>query len=134
MQYEKMLERALSSLPKKTVSKERFELPKLESFVQGNKTIVKNFSSALKLIKREEKHVIKFLAKETATGANLEEGRLVLNGKFSEQQVNELFNSYAGKFVFCRECKKPDTHFAEKQGVRMLKCEACGALSPTKGL
>jgi len=129
-----MLEKAYASLPEKTLTRERFEIPKLESFIQGNKTIVKNFGSTLKLINREERHVLKFLAKESATSTNLEEGRLVINGKFSEQQVNDLFSSYLNKFVLCHECKKPDTHFVEKHGVRMLKCEACGALSPTKGL
>ncbi len=134
MEYSEMLERAYSSLPEKTLTRERFEVPRLESFIQGNKTIVKNLGSVLKLIKRDEKHVLKFLAKETATSANMEEGRLILNGKFSEQQVNDLFNNYMNNYVLCRECKKPDTHFTEKQGVKMLKCEACGAVSPTKGL
>ena len=134
MNYEEMLDRAYSMLPKKTLARERFEIPKLESFIQGSKTVVKNLGSVLKLIKREEKHVMKFLAKETATSANMEEGRLVLNGKFSEQQVNDLFSAYLDRFVLCQECKKPDTHFIEKQGVKMLKCEACGALTPTKGV
>lgn len=134
MKYEEMLERAYSSLPEKSLSKERFETPRMESFVQGNKTVIKNFLAVAKTIKRGEKHLMKFFAKETATQAIMEENRLVLNTKITEQQVNSLFQNYLNQYVLCHECKKPDTLFVEKQGVKMLKCEACGAMTPIKGL
>jgi len=54
--------------------------------------------------------------------------------RFSETQVNEFFKNYLNQFVLCHECKKPDTHFEDMKGVKMLKCEACGAVSPTKGV
>ena len=58
----------------------------------------------------------------------------MLVGKFSNQQINEIIVSYTNQFVLCPECKRPDTNVVEKQGVRMLKCEACGAISAVKGL
>jgi len=135
VKYEKMLDRLYESLPERTKKHERFEMPKAESFIQGNKTLVKNFSGILKTINRSEKHILKFFAKETATAANIDDaGRLVLNGKFQEGQVNKLFESYIKQFVLCPECSRPDTKVMEKQGVKMLKCEACGALSAVKGL
>ena len=135
MDYEKMVDRLYASLPAETKRHERFEMPQAESFVQGNKTFVRNFGNILKVIKRERKHLFKFLAKETATSAAIDgSGRLVLNGKFSREQVNKLVSDYISQFVLCPECKKPDTKVVEKQGVRMLKCEACGAISSVKGL
>ena len=74
-------------------------------------------------------------AKETATSAAIDDNnRLVLNGKFNREQVNRLVESYVTQFILCPECKRPDTKVVEKQGIRLLKCEACGAISSVKGL
>jgi len=130
-----MLERLYAGLPEKSKKHERFEMPTGESFIQGNKTIVKNFSQILKAINRESKHMLKFFAKETATAAAIDDSnRLVLSGKFNYEQVNRLISSYITQFILCPECKRPDTKVVEKQGIRMLKCEACGAISSVKGL
>ena len=135
MQYEEMLDRLYKGLPERTKKHERFEMPQVESFIQGNKTIVKNFLAMLKAIHRDQKHLFKFLAKETATAASVDEsGRLILNGKFYQEQVNDLMKNYVKQFVLCPECQRPDTKVVEKQGVKMLKCEACGAISAVKGL
>ena len=135
LKYEKMLDRLYEALPERTKKHERFEMPKAESFLQGNKTLVKNFASILKTINRSEKHILKFFATETATAANIDDaGRLVLNSKFLEEQIGKLFESYIKQFVLCPECARPDTKVMEKKGIKMLKCEACGALSAVKGL
>lgn len=129
-----MLKGLYASLPEKTKRHERFQIPEADSFIQGNKTVVKNFSAITKVIGRNPKHLLKFLAKETATSASVDDNRLVLNGKFGREQVNRLIASYITQFLLCPECKRPDTKVVEKQGVRMLKCEACGAISSVKGL
>ena len=134
MEYENMLDRVYETLPKRTLSRERFEMPKAESFIQGNKTIVKNFSVILKKINRDERHLFKYIAKEIGTAASLSEGRMILNGKFSNQQVNTLLENYIKQFVLCPECKRPDTAVIEKRNIKMLHCEACGAVSAVKGL
>jgi len=135
MDYDKMLERLYAGLPESTKKHERFEMPQTDSFMQGTKTIVRNFSAILKAINRDGKHMFKFIAKETATSAAIDDNnRLVLSGKFDKGQVNSLVESYINQFVLCPECKRPDTKVMEKQGVRLLKCEACGAISSVKGL
>ncbi len=132
MEYDKMLSRLYMSLPEKTVAKERFELPVLDSSVQGKKTIIRNFSQALKSVKRDEKHFYKYFTKETATAATIEDGKLIMTGKFFPDMINKLFLSYLNEYVLCHECKKPDTEIIERSGVKVLKCTACGALSPIK--
>ena len=132
MDYDKMLGRLYMSLPEKTVSKERFILPVLESSVQGKKTIIRNFSAALKAVKREEKQFYKYLTKETATAAAIEDGKLNMTGKFYGDQINKLFSNYLAEYVLCHECKKPDTEIVERSGIKLLKCTACGALNPIK--
>jgi len=113
-------------------------MPVAESFIQGNKTTIKNFSGIMKAINRDseqaKRHIFKYFTRETGTSAVLEEGKMILNRKFSDIQVNNLLKAYIEQFVLCPECKKPDTHVMEKQGVKLLKCEACGAISSVKGL
>ena len=134
MEYEKMLDRLYLSLPKEALMKERFELTEPDSFIQGNKTIVKNLAAILKQIRREPAHFLKFFTKELATPANIEEGRLIINTKLGKIQVVNVFQSYVKQYVLCGTCGKPDTHFEDRQGIKELKCEACGAHTAIKKL
>ncbi len=134
MEYEKMVDRLYLSLPKEALTKERFELPKPDVFIQGNKTIIRNFNQMVKAMNRPDKHLIKYITKETASAAVQEDGRLILNRKIYFDQVRKIFQSYLNTFVLCEECKKPDTKIIDFQGTKMLKCTACGATRPLKKL
>ncbi|VVB98857.1 Translation initiation factor 2 subunit beta [uncultured archaeon] len=134
MEYENMLDRLYMVLPDRTASKERFEMPVLEASVQGKKTIVRNFSQALKAVGRDEKQFYKYVTKETATAATMDEGKLVLNGKFFSDNINRLWQNYLNEYVLCHECKKPDTQIIERNDVKVLKCTACGAMSAIRKL
>ncbi len=130
--YEELLSKAHLMMPAREEEKERLEIPKPNSFVQGKKTIITNFGQILKVIQRDAKHLMKFIAKETAAPATHSEGKLTITGKFSTIQINKIFNNYLKQFVLCPECKKPDTKFTEQNGVKVIKCEACGAVFPLK--
>lgn len=132
--YEEMLGEAYSSLPKKALEHERFEIPKVESFIQGNKTIMPGFNALIKDIRRDEKHFLKYLTKETATSIIKGNNQLTINGKVGSMQLNKLIENYFNQFVLCPECKKPDTKIITEMETKMLKCEACGAVSPVKGI
>lgn len=130
MEYDKMLDRLYMLLPAKSKSDVRFEVPKPESYIQGSKTFVRNFGQIIKQIHREEKHMLKYLTKETGTSASANAGRLIVNSRIPAMQVNKIFDSYVKRFVLCPVCSKPDTIFTDQHGIKMMKCEACGALSP----
>lgn len=134
MEYEKMLDRLYLSLPQQAKTKERFEMPRLDSFVQGTKTIVRNFSALGKMVRRENREVYKFFTKELGVPITIENERLVVNGKFFSNSLQETFEKYVKEFVLCKECSKPDTHYEDRFGIRVLKCEACGATSAVKHL
>lgn len=134
LSYTEMLEQGYKKLPKKIQSTERFEIPKPQVLIQGTKTIIQNFGAIIKQINREEKHVLKFFTKESGAAVNAEEGRAIFNAKLSETQINTIMENYIKMYVLCHECGKPDTHFIEQHGVKILKCEACGATSPVKHL
>ena len=129
-----MLDRLYAVLPKEALSRERFELLEPDSLIQGKKTVLRNFSAIAKQLNRKEEHLIKFFTKEFAVPIVKEEERLVLNGKFSQEQLKKAISNYAKQFVLCSECNRPDTKFEEKEGVKILKCTACGAINPMKKL
>ena len=132
--YEDLLAKAYNSIPQKALQHERFEVPRVESFIQGTKTIVKGFNVLLKDMRRDPKHFLKWLTKETAAPITETNGQLTIGGKIGAIQLNKLIESYFNQFVLCPECKKPDTNVVTESGTKMLKCEACGAIKPVAGL
>lgn len=130
--YEDMLKELYTVLPSRSLAKERFQVPRAESFMQGKKTMLTNFSAMAKTARREEGHLYKFLVKQSGSSATVEESRLVFNGKFSAEEIQRWVEEYFSRFVLCPECRRPDTQFVEQRGVKNLKCSACGAHSPVK--
>ncbi|MFH1751581.1 MAG: translation initiation factor IF-2 subunit beta [archaeon] len=131
-EYEKLLDNIYKNLPENILNKERFELPVVESMIQGKKTIIRNFAFIAKAVHREIDHLYKFVSKEAGTMAAIDEGKLVLSGKYNQIQLDKIFKSYFKEFVLCSACGKPDTKIIEQSGIKMLKCTACGALSPIR--
>jgi translation initiation factor 2 subunit 2 len=134
MKYEEMLDRAYLSLPKKALEHERFEIPKAESIIQGKKTVVKNFNNLLKELRRDEKHFLKFLTKETGAPVTKNGNTLTIGGKVGAIQLNKTIKNYFSQYILCSECGKPDTKIISQQGTKVMKCEACGAITPVKGI
>lgn len=130
--YEELLERAQSNLPKKTHSKERFEIPKAISKIEGNKTTIINFIQLTNTIHREPKHLLKYLQRELATPGSIDNQRLVLGSKITSLLINEKITKYVKEFVLCPDCNRPDTKIIKEERVLILKCTACGAKHPIK--
>jgi len=128
MQYKELLEKAFSKMPEKTqVGSERFEIPKATSRIQGSKTIIDNFMQIVSSLRREPKHLLKFLSRELAAPAQLIERKLILVGKIGGERINQKIEAYAKEFVLCKECGKPDTELVKKQRFLFVHCLACGA-------
>jgi len=132
--YNSLLDRAFEHLPESTKKKERFELPKVDVFFEGNKTILRNFAQLAKAVRRDEAHFQKFLTRELGAYATLSGDRLILNKKLFGSKIGDAFEKYANLYVLCAECGKPDTRFTSMEGVKILKCEACGGWRPLKDI
>jgi translation initiation factor 2 subunit 2 len=130
--YEQLLDRARAALPEKTLAFERFETPQLESFLQGSKTLVRNFDVILQKIRRPPEILSKYFSRELAVPVTIQGGKLVLNGKFYTRNLQDKLQAFVDAAVVCKECKRPDTKITEKDGVKTLVCEACGARAPVR--
>ena len=132
MDYEELLRKAKVSIPVVRSAHERFEIPKAQILIQGNKTIVNNFFALAKTLGRDIDKLLKYLQRELATPAVIDGQRLVLGRKLNSDFINQKIERFAKDFVLCKECGKPDTKLEKEDRVMFLRCTACGARHPIR--
>ena len=127
--YEQLLDEAYEKIKPVVAGKvfERFEIPKANSQIIGNKTVLSNFLQVCSYLRRDCAHMAKFLSKELAAFSKIENERLIFNRRISQAQMQDKINLYVNKFVMCQECKKPDTELIKQDGLLFMHCLACGA-------
>jgi len=125
--YEQMLEEAYKVIKPVESKSDRFEIPKVEGHIEGNKTIITNFKQICAYLRRDCEHALKFLLKELAAPGSLKGDRLILTKKISSSMINEKIRQYAETYVICKECKKPDTEIIKEDRFSFIHCLACGA-------
>ena len=121
-----MLKRAQTDLPDVVSVRNRFEIPKVKGHVEGNKTVITNFSQISGTLHRDQAHLLKFLLKELAAPGDFRNSLLIFKRKLSSNAINEKIRTYANKYVLCPECGKPDTKIITEKSIFFLKCQACG--------
>lgn len=134
MEYEKLLDQAYEKVKKVEGNSERFEIPKVEGYFLGKKTVVSNFSQIASYIRRKPEHFLKFLIKELAASGQIEGEKLVLNIRVPSSKIKNKIDQYVKEFVICKECGKPDTELIKENRVRVVHCLACGAKHPVYSL
>ncbi len=134
-EYNKLLERARSQVPPEVFEHKRFELERIESFIQGNMTIIPRFKELAAFLRRNPQMVLKYLTRELATAASIDGGgRATFQGRHNNATINDLMIRYVEIYVLCHECKKPDTQIIRENRFLFLICEACGARESVKTL
>ncbi len=128
--YEKLLQTALDKMPKKLHEKDRFQVPGVDTEIQGNKTLIKNFSDIATTLRRDPAHVSRYLFKELATPGNMQGSTLILQRKLTSDFIQGKIDSYIKEFVLCKVCGEPDTKFVKEGRITIIQCDACGARSP----
>src|SRR3989338_1460136 len=127
MEYEKLLDEAYAKIKPLEKTRDRFEIPKIEGHVEGNKTILTNLGQIASYARRDVDHILKYLMKELATPGMIKENRAILMRKITSQKINEKIQDYTNEFVICRQCGKPDTEIIKEKGFSFINCLACGA-------
>lgn len=130
--YEELLAKAISKLPKGPGTGERFVVPTADAVVVGNQTVIRNFADVCGALRREPRHLLKFLSKELAAPANLDGSRAIFQSKVPQRTVQAKLESYVKEFVVCKECRRPDTRLEKAERITLLVCEACGARGAVK--
>jgi translation initiation factor 2 subunit 2 len=130
MDYDQLLKRGLSKVPKKEKAGERFEMPDFRVQKSGSRSVIVNFSEVADVLRRDPKHLMKFLLKELATSGESKGSSLEVQGVFASEAVNKKLEKYVQAYVACPECGKHDTHLTKDRGFFFMKCEVCGAREP----
>ena len=125
--YEQLLDDAYKNIKPIQQSQERFEIPKIEGHLEGNKTILTNMPQIAAYLRRDINHLLKFLLKELASSGKMQGGQLILQTKISSAKINDKIKQYTDEFVICKECKKPDTELKKDKDFLFIHCLACGA-------
>ena len=131
-EYEKLLDKAYNEVKVVEKGSERFEIPKVTGQVMGNDTFITNIYQIASYLRRPVDQIAKFLQKELAVFARLDNSRLILKTKLGSEKVNEKVEKYTKEFVTCPVCGKPDTEIVSEKGIKHKHCLACGAKSPIK--
>ncbi|MGC8516792.1 MAG: translation initiation factor IF-2 subunit beta [Candidatus Acidifodinimicrobium sp.] len=127
MDYDEMLKRVNDARKPNTGS--RFEPPEVETYQNGQKTIVELDKFAA-YVNRPVGHISKYLMHELTANGQIDGGKLILGGRFSKKSVQEKISQYTKEYIICRECGSPDTHLIKEDRNYKIKCMGCGAEYP----
>ena len=122
-----MLKRAKKELPEEKSSSQRFEIPKIKGHIEGNKTVLSNFATIASHLGRKQEHLLKYILKQLATPGEISNNRVIIGRKVPAAFINRKIEEYSETFVFCKECKKPDTQLSTTGKFSFMKCMAFGA-------
>ena len=132
MEYKELLDRARGAASKPASERGRYEFPRAQIFVEGNKTIITNFKAIADALRREPSHILKFLSRELGAAGNVSGQRATFYTRLEREFVQARVEKYTKQYVLCNECGKPDTHIEREGRCYVLRCEACGAHRPVK--
>ena len=107
-------------------------MPTPEILVEGNQTIIRNFSSIVDAMDRDANHVYQYLINELGTSGTREQVRVMLKGRVPPKRIKEKIVAYVKTYILCEQCKAPDTRFIKEDRTTLLKCQACGATRPVR--
>ncbi|MFH0831283.1 MAG: translation initiation factor IF-2 subunit beta [archaeon] len=127
MEYNDLLDKLYREVKPIETQHDRFEVPTVKGYVEGNKTIVTNFAQICSIFRRKPEHIVKFLSRELAALSIVQGDRIIFNRKLLSAKINEKIAQYANEFVICKECKKPDTELIKQETFLFMHCLACGA-------
>jgi translation initiation factor 2 subunit 2 len=130
--YRKLLKNVLEDTSAKRVVEDRFKLPNIEIFYEGNTTVIKNFDKISDAVNRDPQLILKFLLGGVGTAGEMEGGRVVFQGKILAKQIQDKLKDYIDTYVMCSECNRPDTHLVKQGRNLLIRCDACGAFRSVK--
>ena len=132
--YEDLLNKAIEKLPKKQETKNRFVIPEAIVEISGSRTIFKNFGDVANKLRRDQTHLSKYLSKGMATAGSIQGSTLIFQGNIRREILQKKIDDYIKEFVYCKECKEPDTRLVREGRVMFMICEACGAKHPVRNI
>jgi translation initiation factor 2 subunit 2 len=131
-EYKELLDRAWQRIPTGFHDTERWKIPTARLEYEGKNTIIANLKEMVDDIKRDEKHLFKYIQEGVGAAGEIKGNKGVLKGKQKQTTIDHLINNYCEMFVLCKTCGKPDTTIIKEGRSHVLACQACGTRRPVK--
>ena len=131
-EYESLLDRARDKIPTEISERARWTLPDPEILIEGNQTIIRNFSELISKMDRDPNHVYQFLLNELGTSGTRESARVMFKGRIPPKRIRGKIVNYVKSYILCNQCNAADTHFVKEERTTLMKCQACGATRPIR--
>ncbi|WWC93109.1 uncharacterized protein L201_008075 [Kwoniella dendrophila CBS 6074] len=92
------------------------------------KTVFANLSDICRRMHRQPDHVIAFLYSELGTTGSIDGAqRLIMKGRYTQKQIENVLRKYIVEYVTCKICKSPDTLLGKENRLYFMTCESCGS-------
>ncbi|MFW9881464.1 MAG: translation initiation factor IF-2 subunit beta [Candidatus Thorarchaeota archaeon] len=130
--YDELLDKAYEKIPDNVKQSSRFEIPKVELYIESRNTFITNFNKIITTLNRDKKHFLGIFLKKAGTMGEIRGQQLFLKGQYKDQVLNRLIENYTKTYVLCSICNKPDTQIQRENKKLYLKCTACGAREEIK--
>ncbi len=127
LDYKELLKKVHSETASEKIEEERFKIPSVDVFYEGNTTVLRNFDKIADTLNRDPNHLLKFILGNVGTAGDYNGGRAVFQGKIPARTIQDKLEEYVNMYVICSECYRPDTHLVKKGRTILLRCDACGA-------
>jgi translation initiation factor 2 subunit 2 len=128
--YASLLRRARSQLPEKVTKRSRFELPEIDVLYEGKTTVWRNFGEVADLLRRDQMTFFQYMLRELGTSGNVDGRRAMFKGRVVKKNIEDKLGSYMEAYVYCHECRSPDTRLVKEGRTLVLRCDACGGHRP----
>ena len=69
--YQSLLKRVHTATAKERIDDDRFKVPKVDVFYEGNTTVLKNFDKIIDVLNRDANHFLKFLLSSVGTAGEI---------------------------------------------------------------
>ena len=127
-----LLKRVQTETATMEIEEQRFKIPRVDVFYEGNTTVIKNFDKISDAVNRDPDLILKFLLGGLGTAGELSGTRVVFQGKIPARSISDKIKEYIDTFVMCSECNRPDTHLVKQGRTTLIRCDACGAFRSVK--
>ncbi|KAI5181454.1 translation initiation factor 5 [Nematocida sp. AWRm80] len=112
----------------------RYKMPSIEVKIEGRgngiKTVLVNIEEIARALKRDPRHITKYLSYEMGTLCSIDasNNKYIINGAHDKERVQEYIYNLIDALVLCKECTNPETVLycpSSRKSVHQ-KCKACG--------
>jgi translation initiation factor 2 subunit 2 len=128
--YHALLKRAREQLPDKVTKASRFEMPEADVLYEGKTTVWRNFGDTADLVRRDHMSFFQYMLRELGTSGNVDGRRAMFKGRVVKKNIEDKLESFLDAYVYCQECRSPDTRLVREGRTTVLRCDACGGHRP----